>query len=116
MKRFILRFIATIICAIIIILFGVCAVFGILWIIDFFNIPAYIFVPIIAILFLWCIYKEFFGGDKMTETRQTVFRQTKEEFEELKRDAHAHNMNVSEYIRYLVAKERKERENGKAIM
>ena len=43
----------------------------------------------------------------MTETRQTVFRQTKEEFEELKRDAHAHNMNVSEYIRYLVAKERK---------
>lgn len=45
-----------------------------------------------------------------TETRQTVFRQTKEEFEELKRDAHANNMNVSEYIRYLVAKERKERE------
>ena len=42
------------------------------------------------------------------KTRQTVFRQTKEEFEELKRDAHAHNMNVSEYIRYLVAKERKE--------
>ena len=42
------------------------------------------------------------------ETRQTVFRQTKEEFEELKRDAHAHNMNLSEYIRYLVAKERKE--------
>jgi hypothetical protein len=40
------------------------------------------------------------------ETRQTVFRQTKEEYEELKRDAHAHNMNVSEYIRYLVAKER----------
>ena len=44
----------------------------------------------------------------MSETRQTVFRQTKEEYEELKRDAHAHNMNVSEYIRYLVAKERKE--------
>lgn len=50
------------------------------------------------------------GDDKMTETRQTVFRQTKEEYGELKRDAHAHNMNVSEYIRYLVAKERKERE------
>jgi hypothetical protein len=47
----------------------------------------------------------------MSETRQTVFRQTKEEYEELKRDAHAHNMNVSEYIRYLVAKERKERED-----
>lgn len=50
------------------------------------------------------------GEIKMNETRQTVFRQTKEEFEELKRDAHAHNMNVSEYIRYLVAKGRKERE------
>lgn len=43
----------------------------------------------------------------MKETRQTVFRQTKKEYEKLKRDAHAHNMNVSEYIRYLVAKERK---------
>ena len=28
------------------------------------------------------------------------------ELDEIKRDAHAHNMNVSEYIRYLVAKER----------
>ena len=31
------------------------------------------------------------------------------ELNEIKRDAHTHNMNVSEYIRYLVAKERKER-------
>lgn len=46
------------------------------------------------------------------ETRQTVFRQTKEEYEELKRDAHAHNLNVSEYIRYLVAKEREEKSNA----
>lgn len=30
------------------------------------------------------------------------------ELDEIKRDAHAHNMNVSEYIRYLVAKEREE--------
>ena len=44
------------------------------------------------------------------ETRQTVFRQTPKEYEELKRDAYAHNMNVSEYIRNLVAKERKEME------
>ena len=29
------------------------------------------------------------------------------ELNEIKRDAHTHNMNVSEYIRYLVAKERK---------
>lgn len=47
---------------------------------------------------------------RLAQIKQTVFRQTKEEYEELKRDAHAHNMNVSEYIRYLVAKERKERE------
>ena len=42
------------------------------------------------------------------ETRQTVFRQTKEEFEQLKNDAYEHKMNISEYIRYLVAKEREE--------
>lgn len=44
------------------------------------------------------------------ETRQTVFRQTKEEFEQLKNDAYEHKMNISDYLRYLVAKERKERE------
>ena len=47
-------------------------------------------------------------SDKMNETRQTVFRQTKEEFEELKRDAHAHRMNISEYLRFLIEKQRKE--------
>ena len=30
------------------------------------------------------------------------------EYEQLKKDANAHNCNLSEYIRYLVAKERKE--------
>ena len=30
------------------------------------------------------------------------------EYEQLKIDAHQHNCNLSEYIRYLVAKERKE--------
>lgn len=49
----------------------------------------------------------------MSETRQTVFRQTKEEYEELKRDAHAHNMNVSEYIRHLLLKEREVMQSGK---
>ena len=34
-----------------------------------------------------------------------------EELDKIKRDAHAHNMNVSVYIRYLVAKERKEKRN-----
>ena len=48
-------------------------------------------------------------GDKMKqETRQTVFRQTPAEFEQLKKDAYRHEMNISEYLRYLVEKERKE--------
>ena len=34
------------------------------------------------------------------------------EYEQLKIDAHQHNCNLSEYIRYLVAKERKEREKA----
>ena len=36
------------------------------------------------------------------------FKLTKSENEQLKKDAYAHNMNVSEYIRFLIAKERKE--------
>ncbi len=36
-----------------------------------------------------------------------------EELDEIKRDAHRHEMNVSDYIRYLVAKERNEMEGGK---
>ena len=47
----------------------------------------------------------------MSETRQTVFRQTKEEFEQLKNDAYEHKMNISDYIRHLVAKEREEKRN-----
>lgn len=42
------------------------------------------------------------------ETRQTVFRQTKEESERLKNDAYDHKMNISDYLRYLIAKEREE--------
>ena len=41
------------------------------------------------------------------ETRQTVFRQTQAEYEKLKNDAYAHRMNISEYLRYLIEKERK---------
>ncbi len=48
----------------------------------------------------------------MTETRQTVFRQTKEEFEQLKNDAHAHRMNISEYLRFLVEMERGRMKNA----
>lgn len=104
MKRFILRFIATIICAIIIILFGVCPAFGTLWIIDFFNIPAYIFMPIIAILFLWCIYKEFFGGDNLKkETFQ--MRMSKDTRSDLDRVAKHYNLSASATVDMLIAKE-----------
>ena len=44
----------------------------------------------------------------MTETRQTVFRQTKEEFEQLKNDAYEHKMNISDYLRFLIEKERQD--------
>ena len=47
----------------------------------------------------------------MTETRQTVFRQTKEEFEQLKNDAYEHKMNVSDYLRFLIEEERKRKRN-----
>lgn len=40
-----------------------------------------------------------------------MIQATETEKDEIKRDAHAHDMNVSEYIRYLVAKERKEKSN-----
>ena len=52
-----------------------------------------------------------YGLAATKQTRQTVFRQTKEEFEQLKNDAYEHKMNISDYLRYLVAKEREEREN-----
>lgn len=42
----------------------------------------------------------------MIETRQTVFRQTQAEYEELKKDAHRHEMNVSDYLRWLIESER----------
>ena len=104
MKRFILRFIATIICAIIIILFGACAVFGTLWIIDFFSIHAYIFVQIIAILFLWCIYKELFGGDNLKkETFQ--MRISKDTRADLDRVAKHYNLSASATVDMLIAKE-----------
>ena len=58
-----------------------------------------------------CLLLEFLykRGDTM-KPKYIMMQATEQEKEEIKRDAHAHNMNVSEYIRYLVAKERKERE------
>ena len=109
MNKIILKLLITIICAIVIILFGACAVFGFLWVIDFFNIPAYIFAPIMTILFLWCIYKEIFGGDNLKDDL-ILIRYEKEEKQQIKRDAEEHGKTISDYIRYLVAKERKERE------
>ena len=50
-------------------------------------------------------------GNKMKVPTLVVKIKEYAELDEIKRDAHAHNMNVSEYIRYLVAKERKEKRN-----
>jgi Mg2+ and Co2+ transporter CorA len=50
---------------------------------------------------------------KKEETRQTVFRQTQAEYEKLKNDAHAHRMNISEYLRFLVEMERERMNNAK---
>lgn len=49
---------------------------------------------------------------RLAQIKQTVFRQTVEEFEQLKNDAHAHRMNISEYIRWLIEKERMSILNG----
>ena len=42
----------------------------------------------------------------MEKTKQTIFKQTQAEFTALKKDAHKHEMNISEYIRWLIEKER----------
>lgn len=47
---------------------------------------------------------------RLAQIKQTVFRQTQAEHEKLKNDAHAHKMNISEYLRWLIDKQRKEDE------
>ena len=45
----------------------------------------------------------------MSNTKTLIVQfPTVEEYEQLKKDAYKHEMNISSYIRYLVAKERKE--------
>ena len=45
----------------------------------------------------------------MSKTKTLIVQfPTVEEYEQLKKDAYKHEMNISSYIRYLVAKERKE--------
>ena len=39
------------------------------------------------------------------------FKITEQERQQLKEDAHAHRMNISEYLRWLIDKQRKEDEN-----
>lgn len=51
--------------------------------------------------------------EKKTVPTLVVKFKEQAELDEIKRDAHAHNCNVSEYIRYLLAKERKEMEGEK---
>ena len=45
-------------------------------------------------------------------TKSVNFRLTEQQLEELKKDAQAHEFNVSQYIRYLISKERKENKNA----
>lgn len=47
------------------------------------------------------------------KNRQTVFRQTQAEYEELKKDAHRHEMNVSDYLRWLIETEREKMQRRK---
>ena len=44
--------------------------------------------------------------------KYTILRTTDEEKAQLKKDAHRHEMNISEYLRWLVEKQRKE-DDGK---
>ena len=49
-------------------------------------------------------------GDFMVNkgrTTQRLFKLTKEEDAQLQKDAHSHEMNISEYLRWLIEKERK---------
>ena len=45
---------------------------------------------------------------KLNANKQTVFRQTQAEYNGLKKDAHRHEMNVSDYLRWLIEKQRDE--------
>lgn len=49
------------------------------------------------------------GGDTMEWVN---FKVKEGEREKLKNDAHAHRMNISEYLRWLIDKQRKEDENA----
>ncbi len=50
------------------------------------------------------------GGDKMKKQELILLRCDKEEKQQIKRDAEEHGKTISDFIRYLAAKERKERE------
>ena len=49
-------------------------------------------------------------SDKMTKTKEFKFRLTEKEFEEMRELAEKEGRTMSNLLRYLVAKERKERE------
>lgn len=42
------------------------------------------------------------------------FRATKEEREQLKKDAHRHEMTMTEYLKWLIKRERKVQDNDKS--
>ncbi len=63
-----------------------------------------------------CMYSKKYikgkGSETMNSTKCTIFRLKQSEQEQLKKDAHAHEMTVSEYLRWLIRKERKEYEKN----
>lgn len=52
------------------------------------------------------------GGDPMLYEQKVIrnIKLTEEENKQLKADAYAHGMNVSEYVRWLIEKEREKNE------
>jgi hypothetical protein len=51
--------------------------------------------------------------ETMTKTKEFKFRLTEKEFEEMRELAEQEGRTMSNLLRYLVAKERKEKSNGK---
>ena len=51
-------------------------------------------------------------SDKMTKTKEFKFRLTEKEFEEMRELAEQEGRTMSNLLRYLVAKERKEKGNA----
>ena len=84
-----------------------------LWLIKFF----YLFAKGVDNVVYMCytIYRNLRKWGKNKMKMLTVVFNDDNEYEKLKNDAYEHKMNISQFIRYLVAKEREEREKWEYI-